>query len=86
MDINIINLIAILILVVITAWYARSTAHMLEEMRRHSQLLSISIATSVEAGITQLPSPEGVSAAHNEAYRRLLTLRKKIYRLMDELD
>ena len=80
------NLIAVLVLVGVTAWYARSTARMLKEMRMHARILSLSAAVGVEAGITALPPPGEVSAAQSDAFGRLKFYRdSKITPLLKEL-
>ena len=78
---TILSLIATLILVAITAWYARSTALMLKQMRDQAHLFTISVQASVEGGITNLPPPGQVSAAASEAYANLKELREEIWSL-----
>lgn len=75
------DLVAVLVLVVITAWYARSTAQMLRELRHQARLLAISVEASVEAGLTSLPPPGQASAAASEACANLQSLRKEIWAL-----
>lgn len=84
--ISIINLIVILILVVITAWYAHSTSRMHKAMQRQGDLMIMSIAASVEAGICSMPGPKEISAAQSDAYKQLVVLRGKVNDLIKELD
>jgi len=85
MTISIVNLIAISILVVVTAWYAYSTFQVLKEMQKQARLITLSIAASVEAGIASLPSPGQLSKAQNDALYILLDLREKMDRELMEL-
>ena len=80
--ISIVNLLVILILVVITAWYAHSTSRMHKEMQRQADLMIMSIAASVEAGICSMPGPGRVSTAQRDAYTQLVFLRGKINELI----
>lgn len=82
----ILNLIATLILVGITAWYARSTARMLDQVRGQARLLTLSVAASVGSGIMQSPPPGELSVAHEAAYKNLATLQKAIGPLLKEID
>ena len=72
-------------LVAITAWYARSTFRMLEEMRNQARLLALSVAASVEAGIIQGPAPGEFSDSQHIAWSNLVQLQKPIAELLGTL-
>ncbi len=78
------ELIIIMILVVITGFYARSSARVLKQMHKQARLQAFATAVAVESGITALPPPGEVSSAASEAFRRLKDLRETARKLCEE--
>ena len=59
-----VNAFAVVVLVAVTIWYARSTARMMESMNRQSELLSVSVelqAIVAEIQVTQAKTLDGNS-------------------------
>lgn len=58
---DLVNAIGLMVLVIVTIWYARSTAMMRREMRRQAEIMAVAAELSARASLAQLMMEEGKS-------------------------
>ncbi len=69
-----VNAVSVVLLVGVTIWYARSTARMMEVMRRQSDLMAVSIEVQALLAGIQAEQTSGVGP---EALKRIFALQHR---------